>query len=62
MSMADSFSVRKMELQQNAVPQILELLTKARQEGKQKRTELVVRGWGTSFLERAASSFPFRKT
>lgn len=34
MSMADSFSVLKMELQQNAVPQILELLTKARQEGR----------------------------
>jgi FtsZ-binding cell division protein ZapB len=33
MSMADPFSALKMELQQNAVPQILRLLTAARSEG-----------------------------
>jgi hypothetical protein len=34
MSMADPVSALKMELQQNAVPQIVELLTKARQDGR----------------------------
>jgi hypothetical protein len=34
MSMADPLSALKMELQQNAVPQIVELLTKARHEGR----------------------------
>src|ERR1051326_5143673 len=34
MSMADPLSALKMELQQNAVPQIVALLTKARVEGE----------------------------
>jgi len=34
MSMADPLSALKMELQQNGVPQILDLLTKARRDGR----------------------------